>query len=551
MACRQTTAEPATIPALVADRARRYGPATAVVDGEIRYPYAQLHAESVRVTRAAMAAGIRAGDRVALWAPNTAHWIVTALGLLGAGATLVPIGTRLRGAAAAAILRRTRCRALFTVRGFLGIDYPELLAGCAELPDLRLTVVRSTAAPDALDAEPVPAGTGTPRTLAWSAFLADGRRVSPAAAESRTAAISPDAVADILFTSGTTGTPKGVLTTHRQTLTVMERWAEAVTIRHGDRYLLVNPFSHTFGYRAGIVACLLRGATMVPVDHFDANRVATLVDEQSITVLAGTPTIFTDLLATGRRLPTVRLAGTGGTAIAPELVSRIRTELGITGVFTGYGLTESVGVVAICPPHATTEQLATTVGKPLRGSEIRIVDTAGQPVAAEVAGEILVRGPNVMAGYLDDPAATAAAVDTDGWLHTGDIGVLDRAGRLRITDRLRDMFIVGGFNVYPAEVEEILRRGPGVADVAVVGVPDERLGEVGAAFVVPIDSESFDPRALLDWCREHLAGYQVPRVVRPVAALPRDASGKLRKSELRTGRGGSAPHLSRRHVPGE
>ncbi|WP_228797148.1 AMP-binding protein [Nocardia nova] len=573
------TAEPefptawATIPALVSEQARRNGPTVAIVEGRTRLTYAELHAEASRVTRAVMACGVTPGDRVAIWAPNSARWIVTALGLLGAGATLVPIGTRLRGPEAADILRRTRCRALFTVRGFLGIDYPSLLTDQGVLPDLDFTVLlsdtstmdstgvapeiaysRRTAAarqtPDdvfasagASGSHRDSAGTGAQSSPAgrrsgsaptgWRAFLAGAERIPLSDARSRTDAVSEEAVSDILFTSGTTGTPKGVLTPHRQTLAVLDRWASAATLRHGDRCLLVNPFSHTFGYKAGIVACLLRAATMFPMAVFDPRSAADLMTAERITVLAGPPTVFTDLLAMGRSYPELRLAGTGGTAIPAELIARMRADLGADHVFTAYGLTESVGVVTVCPPGTDIERTAHTVGKALPGSEIRILGTDGREVPVGTPGRIVVRGPNVMGGYLDDPDATAAAVDPQGWLHTGDVGALDSDGYLRVTDRLEDMFIVGGFNVSPAEVEQTLRGYPGIAEVAVVGVPDERLGEVGAAFVVPSGTVPFDADDLLAWCRTRLAGYKIPRTVRILDRLPRTPAGKVHKRRLR------------------
>lgn len=579
MVCEEMTAEPefptawTTIPALVSEQARRNGSTVAIVEGRTRLTYAELHVEASRVTRAAMACGVAAGDRVAIWAPNSARWIVTALGLLGAGATLVPIGTRLRGPEAADILRRTRCRGLFTVRGFLGIDYPSLLTDQGVLPILDFTVLLSdTRTTDSTGAAPEiaysrrtaadrqtaddvlasagasgshrdSAGTGAQSSPAgcrsgsaptgWRAFLAGAERIPLSDARSRTDAVSAEAVSDILFTSGTTSTPKGVLTTHRQTLAVLDRWASAVTLRHGDRCLLVNPFSHTFGYKAGIVACLLRAATMFPVAVFDPRSAADLMTAERITVLAGPPTVFTDLLAVERSYPELRLAGTGGTAIPAELIARMRADLGADQVFTAYGLTESVGVVAVCPPGTDIERTAHTVGKALPGSEIRILGTDGREVPVGTPGRIVVRGPNVMDGYLDDADATAAAVDPRGWLHTGDVGALDSDGYLRVTDRLEDMFIVGGFNVSPAEVEQTLRGFPGIAEVAVVGVPDERLGEVGAAFVVPSGTAPFDADDLLAWCRTRLAGYKIPRTVRILDRLPRTPAGKVHKRRLR------------------
>jgi acyl-CoA synthetase (AMP-forming)/AMP-acid ligase II len=517
-----------TIGAVLDRQAREFGAAVAIAGPEGVLSYRDLQRAAREVSRALMTAGLRRGDRVAIWAPNSARWIVAALGVLGAGGVLVPVGTRLRGAEAADMLARSRSRLLFTVRGFLGQDYPRMLAdsGCA-LPDLiRVVLLSDTLGPD--DARP-------PTSTGWAEFIELRSGTTLDAALARAAEISPDDVSDILFTSGTTGAPKGVLATHRRTLAVFQQWTGAVGLRHDDRYLLVNPFSHTFGYRAGIVACLLRAATMVPVERFDPAQVAELVDRARITVLTGPPTLFHDLVRHGRALPTVRLAGTGGSAIPTTLIEQIRDVLGVEQVFTAYGLTESLGVVTVYPPGTPLDLTATTVGKPLRGTEIRILDPDGSVAHAGTAGEIAVRGPNLMRGYLDDPAATAAAIDRDGWLHTGDVGILGTDGNLRVTDRLADLFIVGGFNAYPAEIERILLGHPAIADVAVIGVPDDRLGEVAEAYVVPVDSAQADAAEILEWARTRLAGYKMPRRIHFLDTLPRTAAGKVRKNFLRSG----------------
>ncbi|WP_159840486.1 FadD3 family acyl-CoA ligase [Nocardia sp. CY41] len=521
------TGEFATIPAVLAERARRDGTRVAVVSPEGQLTYAGLAAAARRVTQAVMARSVRPGERVAIWAPNTPRWVIAALGVLGAGATLVPLGTRLRGPEAAGILARSRCRMLLTVSDFLGNDYPGMLrASGSALPELRTVVFLDESREN------------RPEELSWARFLDLGEVIPVAEADARSASVAPESISDILFTSGTTGAPKGVPTTHRQTIEAFTHWADAVTLSGDDRYLLVNPFAHTFGYKAGIIACLLRGATMVPVDRFDPERVFGVIERERITVLTGPPTLFHDLLAHDRRadcdLSSLRLAGTGGSSVPTELVERIRRELGAGEVFTGYGLTESTGVATVCPPDTPMVLLAETVGKALPETQIHVVDDAGQPVPVGQPGEIVVRGPNVMHGYLDDPAATATAIDAGGWLHTGDIGTLDADGYLRITDRRTDMFMVGGFNVYPAEIERILRSHPAIGEAAVIGVPDARLGEVGHAFVVPDGIAEIDPAEIIAWARTHLAGYKLPRRLEIVAALPRNASGKVLKRVLRS-----------------
>ncbi|MRH89129.1 AMP-binding protein [Nocardia sp. SYP-A9097] len=517
-----------TIPALVADRARRYPDAVAIAGPMGRLTFAELAAEVGAVTRAAIASGIEAGDRVGIWAPNSNRWIVTALGMLAAGATLVPISTRLRGAEAAEVLTRSGAKAVCTVQEFLGRDYPAMLAESGyPLPALENLILLDDSRGEAAKTWDI---------SSWAGFLAPGTVVPPEAVAERTAQVDPESISDILFTSGTTGAPKGVLATHRQTLEVFSLWADVVTLRPRDRYLLVNPFSHTFGYKAGIIACLLCTATMIPMERFDADAALRIVESERITVLAGPPTLFTDLLKADHSdylLGSLRLAGTGGATIPAELVERIRTDLGVPYVFTAYGLTESIGVVTVCPPDAPAELLSDTVGKALPGTEIRIVDKDGTDVAPGEPGEIILEGPNVMRGYLDDPEATAAVIDSAGYLHTGDIGTLAEDGYLRITDRLKDMFIVGGFNAYPAEIERVLLQHPAIRDVAVIGIPDERLGEVGRAVVVPEDGAGGDAGAIIEWSRARLAGYKVPREVVFTESLPRNAGGKVIKGRLR------------------
>ncbi len=513
------TARATTIPELLDYAAQSYRDDIALVDGTgATATYAELIDHTRDVTRAALALGVEPGDRVAMWAPNSGRWIRTALGLLAAGAVLVPISTRYKGPEAADILRRGRCRALFTVSEFLGTDYPRMLAESGvDLPELAHTVL--------LDDE-----------HSWDGFLARRHQIAPAAAAEIMRSVSSDAVSDILFTSGTTGAPKGAMATHGQTLEVYRRWTEVVTLRRGDRYLLINPFSHTFGYKAGIIACLLRGVTMLPMPTFDVDEVLRVIDAERISVLLGPPTIFSGLLdhphRATRDLSSLRVLGTGGTTVPVELVERLRGELDVDQVFTAYGLTESVGVVSVCPPGTDAALVAETAGTALPGTEIRIVDANGHTVSPGEQGEILARGPNVMRGYLDDPDATRSAIDADGWLHTGDVGTLDADGYLRITDRLKDMFIVGGFNAYPAEIERVLTTHPDIRDAAVIGVPDERLGEVGAAYVVSGNGADADPEAIIAWARERMAGFKVPRSVTVVDALPRNATGKVLKREL-------------------
>jgi acyl-CoA synthetase (AMP-forming)/AMP-acid ligase II len=326
------------------------------------------------------------------------------------------------------------------------------------------------------------------------------------------------------------------MSAHRQSLAVARAWAECGALTSSDRYLVVNPFFHSFGYKAGILACLVSGATLVPQLVYDPGRAASLVASERITVFPGPPTIYQTILDHPERaahdLSSLRLAVTGAATVPVALIERMRAELSFETVLTAYGLTEAV-VATMCRPGDDPQTVATTSGRAAAGFEVRIAGPDGGEAKPGDPGEILLRGPNLMLGYLDDPAATAEAIDSDGWLHTGDIGRLDDGGYLTITDRLKDMYICGGFNVYPAEVEQVLARLDGVAESAVIGVPDARLGEVGRAYVVPRPGHTLDEAAVLAFCRERLANYKVPRQVAFRPDLPRNPSGKTLKRLLR------------------
>jgi HIP---CoA ligase len=510
-----------TIPGLVRDAAERFAEREALVDGPTRLSFAGLAAAVDQATRAVMAVGVGRGDRVAIWAPNCWEWIVAALAVHGAGAVLVPINTRFKGREAAYILERSGAELLFTVTGFLATDYVELLeAEGATFPPKGVVVLRGST-PDG--------------TTSWGEFLLRSDEVSLAQAQARIDSIEPGDLSDVMFTSGTTGRPKGVMTTHEQTLRTFEVWSRLVGLREGDRYLIVNPFFHTFGYKAGFIACLMRGATIVPHAVFDVSQVLERIREEKITMLPGPPTLYQSILQTPDRgdLSSLRLAVTGAAPVPVPLIERMRNELTFETILTAYGLTESTGVVSMCRESDDAETISTTSGCAIPDTEVRIVDDANNEMARGEPGEIVVRGYNVMQGYFEDVEATTETIDPEGWLHTGDIGVMDDRGYIDITDRKKDMFIVGGFNAYPAEIESDLVSHPKIAQAAVVGVPDERMGEVCYAFVVPRSGEAVDADEVKAWAKEKMANYKVPRFVEVVEALPLNASGKVLKYELR------------------
>ena len=511
-----------SIPALLADTVARHGDRSAVVTDDGPVTWAEIDERSRRFGAALVAAGIAAGDRVAIWSPNSVEWIVAVLGLFRAGAVLVPINTRFKGTEAAVLLERSGAKALITVTDFLDTDYVALLeAADADLPDLTLTVIAQGPAPES--------------TVAWDSLLAGVTDDALAEVDRRSAALGRDDPSDILFTSGTTGVPKGVVMTHGRTLGVATDWVAMTGLTADDRYLMVNPYFHMFGLKAGILASVAAGATMYPEPVFDVDRALARVGAEAITVLPGAPTIYQAVLdhpdRSAHDLSSLRVAVTGAADIPVELIRRVFDELPFSVVVTGYGLTEA-GTASATVPGDDAETVATTVGRPRPGFKVRILD-GDTEVATGEPGEIVLRGPTVMLGYLDDPEATAATLSADGWLRTGDLGVVDDRGNLRIVGRSKDMFIVGGFNAYPAEIENLLLGHPDIAQAAVIGIPDERLGEVGMAFLVARAGATLDPAEVIAWSREHMANYKAPRAVEIVAELPVNATGKVVKDELR------------------
>ncbi|WP_067242430.1 AMP-binding protein [Microbacterium resistens] len=531
-----TVSDTDTVPALLREKAE-LGAHPAIVDAGRVITYGELPARVAEVSRAYLAAGVLPGDRVGLWAPNRAEFILAMLGAQAVGIAVVPLNSRYTGHEAATILARARATAIVLADGFLGRSMSTMLREAAAelgadgavvpgLPHLRAVVTMDE---------------GAGPVLSWSRFLSAGEGVPLARVEEAADAVTADTVMDVLFTSGTTGVPKGVMSAHRQTLGVARSWAKGAFLTPEDRYAVVNPFFHGFGYKAGMITSLMAGTTIYPVAVFDADALLELIQRERITVLPGVPTHFTSLIDHPRLreydLSSLRFAIAGATAAPETLFRDMVDKLGFRTVAQAYGLTECI-VATLSRPGESLEHASQTTGPAVEGVEIRVVDPEGRDVGVGEDGEILLRGDSVMLGYFEDEAATRAVVDEDGWFHTGDVGRLDEHGCLKITDRLKDMFIVGGFNVYPAEVENVLRQHPAVNESAVIGVDDARLGTVGRAYVLLLQNAGEDvplPGAadLEAFCRSRLANFKVPREFVFVDEFPRNATGKILKPELR------------------
>ncbi|WP_395108715.1 AMP-binding protein [Actinomadura sp. SCN-SB] len=514
-----------TIPRMLRDQAARHGDVEVVVSDGATLTLSELARKASEVARALMALGVTPGDRVSVWAPNTPDWVVAAYGIWDAGAIIAPLSTRFKGIEAGAMLQRVGAKVLLVAEGFMGTSYLDMLAEVRDtLPELEHVVVLG-------DADP-----GTSRALRWDDFAAGASSISPEAAEERALSVAPDDLAEIMATSGTTGTPKGVMLHHEQLLRGYWDWSEIVTLREGDRYPIIAPFSHGFGINAGLLACVLRQATMMPIPLFVPDKLMDLIEERRISVLAGAPPMFFKILdeldgPDPRDVSSLRVAICGAAAVPPELIRRLLDRAGLDRMINAYGMMEGT-VISMTRAGDPVEVIASSTGRAVPGVSVRVVDDDGKDLPPGERGEILVGGYGVMRGYWRDPERTAEAVDEDGWLHTGDIGELDEAGNLSIVDRKKEMFIVSGFNAYPAEIEGLLLQCPGVAQVAVIGVPDERQGEVGRAYVVPAPGGDVTPEGIIEWARANMSNYKVPRRVVLVDALPVNPNGKIDKPAL-------------------
>lgn len=521
------------MPELIRRAAMEYGDQLFIVGEDDRALTFEEFERSVEVAaRAFLARGIEMGDRVAIWAPNSTAWIIAACAIEMIGAVMVPINTRFRGGEAGYILAKSRAKLLCTVGCFLDNDYvamlQQALGGTASdrpvagLPDLQaILLIEADAQHD--------------RALSWTDFLQD---VAPRAdLLVRERAVSPDTICDILFTSGTTGHPKGAMHVHGQALWMVGIWNRSNDLQRGDRALIVNPFFHSFGYRSGWVSGLLAGMTVYPMAVFDTETMLRQIESQRISVLMGPPTLFYALLDHPGRsefdLSSLRVGHTGSANVPVDLVVRAREELKFDIFLTSYGLTEATALVSVNYPQDDFETIARTVGRALPATELKVVTPDGRPLPTGGSGELLVRGPNVMQGYFEDPDATSAAIDRDGWLHTGDVGMIDQNGLLRILDRLKEVVIVGGFNVYPAEVETIMLGHPAIKEVAIIAIPDERMGEVCGACVVLHEGQELSLADLSAWARALMANFKVPRHLFVRDAFPRTPLGKVQKFRLR------------------
>ena len=513
-----------TLGQMVDRSAERFPDREAVVFKGERVTYAELKRRADDFARGLLGLGLGPGDHVVLWMPNCVEWSVANLGIAKIGAVTVTCNSRYKALEVEYVLRQSGARALIMTDRFAAgsIDYLEILrearATGPELPGLRHVIVLGERRPASAAgfAEVERAGRSGGRGL-------DG------------IAVGPDDPVEMLYTSGTTGEPKGCLLSHRnmyfkcRVYTELHRWTAE------DRYLVPVPYFHIFGSMGGIAANCLVGSTQVVMDVFDPLEAMRLIEAERVTIFSGVPTMFITILghpAFGRHdLRSLRTGSIGAAPVPVEIMRRIidpERGLGMDALVV-YGLTEATGGTHWTRSGDPIEKRVATVG--LRTSEIedRVVDPAtGAEVGPGVEGELCIKGPTLMLGYYDKPEATAQKI-RDGWLHTGDMAVKDADGYVRITGRLTDMIIVGGFNTYPAEIEDFFLRHPKVLDVSIVGVPDPVMGEAVMAFVIPREGQALTAEEIVAFARGKIANFKVPKHVEVVDRFPLTGSGKVQK----------------------
>ena len=497
-----------------------------------RYSFAELEAEARLVARGLMAHGVGAGERVVVWATNVPEWVVLQFALAKIGAILVTANTALRAKDIDYLLRQSEAATLITIRGFRSVDYVSALeqigATRGAIPALaRLIFIRR-------NDESVPPG-----FIPYEQLRQDAAQVPDHALDRRSAAVDVDDVINMQYTSGTTGFPKGVMLSSRNIVNNGEALGRGLGYTSEDRLCLCVPLFHCFGCVIGVLGAYTHGASLCPLEWFDPGRVLTTIERERCTALYGVPTMFLAELEHPEfarfDLTSLRTGVMAG-ALCPEpVMRRVMSDMHLPEITIVYGLTEASPGITMTPRDAPVADRSQTVGVVLPGLEVKIVDAAsGATRAMGERGELCARGYNVMKGYYNNPEATRAAIDRDGWLRTGDEASIDARGLVRITGRIKDLIIRGGENISPKEIEDCLREHPAVADAYVYGLPDAFFGEIVAASVRLRESTALPGvEELTLWCGERLARFKIPKHVRFVTDFPMTASGKIQKFKLR------------------
>lgn len=532
---------------VLAETAERYPELEFIVYGHQRVTFGRFYAQVQRFARGLLSLGVNKGEHVALWMTNCVEWMVVQFAAYEIGAPLIPINTRLSADEVVATLIQSRAATLVFKRHFLGKTVDTLPWLERLIPDIDRADPNHVVAPNAPDLRRLICcdADGPNGALEFAEVLEAGRDWERDDVLRRAGAkVNPFDVANIVYTSGTTGAPKGGLSTHRNNMAALHHWIERTALCPGDRVYLGVPLATNFGCAYVSQLSAMAGSTIIMHETFDPKQALRAIEQERVTWFPGAPTMYIMMLGSPdlktTDLSSLRTAIVGGAPCTPDTIRAMKEKMGFRHVVHCYGLSECAGLSTATFLDDPIEKTATTVGSAFPSCVVRIVDPETLADVAEGGqGEIWLRdalpGSCVGKGYFDMPAETAQAITTDGWFRTGDVGHLDPDGYLRLSGRIKDMYIVGGLNVYPAEVEVILHTHPQIRLAQVIGVPHERLGEVGCACVELEPGGRLEERELIAFCQEHIANYKVPRYVRFMRGsdFPLTSSGKVRKFELR------------------
>jgi fatty-acyl-CoA synthase len=529
-----------TVGDLLDETVERFRERDAVVYPElgIRWSWSEFQRQCNRAAKGLMRLGLEKGHHLSIWATNLPEWLVTQFATGKMGAVMITVNTQYRTRELEYLLRQSDTETLILMEGFRGNSYVDMIYEiCPELADSAPGELRSARLPRLKNV--VFLGTERkPGMFLWEDILAMGDDVSDEELRRRQESLHPDDVINMQYTSGTTGFPKGVMLSHYNIVNNARNIAECMKLTHEDRMCIPVPFFHCFGCVLGTLACVNVGATMVPLISFDPLKVLQAVEQERCTALHGVPTMFIAELTHPDfhkfDLSSLRTGIMAGSNCPIEVMKRVVNEMGAREITIVYGQTESSPGITQTRTDDPIELRVSTVGRVLPNVEAKIVDPAtGKELPPGVQGELCTRGYHVMKGYYNMPEATAEAIDDEGWLHTGDLAVMDENGYFRITGRLKDMIIRGGENIYPREIEEFLYTHPKILDVQIVGVPDEKYGEQVAAFIRVKEGETLTSEEVRAFCEGKIARYKIPRYVFFVDEYPMTASGKIQKFRLR------------------
>ena len=529
-----------TMGGLIEEMARRFPDNDCLVypDRNLRYSYREFDQRCDRIARGLLKLGVKKGDHLAIWATNVPEWVVLQFATAKIGAVLVTINTSYRTAELEYILRQSDATTLFLVAGFKDTDYVETLYQV--VPELKTATagrVQSAVLPRLENV--VFLGAGTPSgLLPYGELERLGSTISDAELAAVKATLDEHEVINMQYTSGTTGFPKGVMLTHHNIVNNGFNIGECMKFTEKDRLCIPVPFFHCFGCVLANLACVTHGATMVPVETFNPEQVLQTVAAERCTALHGVPTMFIAELEhpSFRRydLSSLRTGIMAGAPCPAEVMKRVIRDMHASEITIAYGQTESSPVITQTRTDDPIELRVATVGRALPNVEVKIVDIeTGASLPPGKQGELCTRGYLVMKGYYQMPEETARAIDLDGWLHTGDLAVMDENGYCKITGRIKNMIIRGGENIYPREIEEFLYTHPKVADVQVYGVPDRKYGEQVMAAIKLKEGVACSEEEIRDFCKGRIANYKIPFYVKFVDEYPMTASGKIQKFKLR------------------